>query len=60
MKEAEYDSSIDFPSASFTRSDEGYFGCGYAASFHRVGNAVTTISSTVWKHSIELIAVTPY
>ncbi len=26
--------------ASFTRSDEGYFDCGYAASFHRVAHAM--------------------
>ena len=30
---------LDSHSASFTRSDEGYFGCDYAASFHRAGNA---------------------
>ncbi len=30
---------LDSRTASFTRSDEGYFGCGYAASFHHVGNA---------------------
>ena len=34
---------LDSHSATFTRSDEGYFGCGYAASFHRVGNVLVNI-----------------
>ena len=31
---------LDSRTASFTRSDEGYFGCGYAASLNRVAHAV--------------------
>ncbi len=44
MKEAErefgflVETAVFLQSAFFTRSDEGYFGCGYAASFNRVGN----------------------
>ena len=38
---------LDSHSATFTRSDEGYFGCGYAASFNRQPKACAWVESFV-------------
>lgn len=48
---------LDSRMASFTRSDESYFGRGFAASVHCVGNALAFTHSPRFIRNGSLLAI---